>query len=326
VALATGSVLATLALAAAAAFGWHLARHWDPESGSARQLRLERRTWLLSSLLGLVVALQALTLPFTVHVADRLSGLLTGAMCAVGAFRAVPGGFAVLYLDLAVLLLAVPWLVLNHLDQRTPGFPATRVKYRLLLPLLGLVAAATVLRIRWLTGIDADVITSCCGSVFGARAEGLGADLAALPPVPALALFFAGTGAAALGAAAHARLGRGAGAAAVLGLGGLAAALAGMVSFLSLYVYEHPHHHCPFCLLQAEYGYRGYAFYLPLLGAAALGLAAWALAWLARRPGAAPALGRSRRLAGAAAVLWLWVMLWAAHAMWASNLILLPGP
>ena len=29
-------------------------------------------------------------------------------------------------------------------------------------------------------------------------------------------------------------------------------------SFISLYVYELPTHHCPFCVLQREYGYVGY--------------------------------------------------------------------
>jgi hypothetical protein len=37
------------------------------------------------------------------------------------------------------------------------------------------------------------------------------------------------------------------------------ATIVGILSFISLYVYEHPHHHCPFCLLKPEYGYQGYA-------------------------------------------------------------------
>jgi hypothetical protein len=51
-------------------------------------------------------------------------------------------------------------------------------------------------------------------------------------------------------------------------------AIAGVISVLSLYVYEHPHHHCPFCLLKREYGYFGFFLYAPLFLGAALGLAA----------------------------------------------------
>ena len=36
------------------------------------------------------------------------------------------------------------------------------------------------------------------------------------------------------------------------------ATIAGIISFISLYIYEHPHHHCPFCILKPEYGYQGY--------------------------------------------------------------------
>ena len=39
-----------------------------------------------------------------------------------------------------------------------------------------------------------------------------------------------------------------------------------ILSFISVYFYELPTHHCPFCILQKEYGYIGYPLYLTLLG------------------------------------------------------------
>ncbi len=50
-------------------------------------------------------------------------------------------------------------------------------------------------------------------------------------------------------------------------------ALVAIVSFIALYIYEHPHHHCPFCILKAGHGYVGYLLYLPLFGATAMALA-----------------------------------------------------
>jgi len=49
-------------------------------------------------------------------------------------------------------------------------------------------------------------------------------------------------------------------------------ALAAIISFVSLYIYEHPHHHCPFCILKSGHNYIGYLLYLPLFTAAALSL------------------------------------------------------
>jgi hypothetical protein len=40
-----------------------------------------------------------------------------------------------------------------------------------------------------------------------------------------------------------------------------------------------PHHHCPFCLLQGDYHYIGYAMYAALFSGTFFGMAAW----LARR-------------------------------------------
>jgi hypothetical protein len=54
-------------------------------------------------------------------------------------------------------------------------------------------------------------------------------------------------------------------------------ALATVVSAVSIYIYENPHHHCPFCLLKREYNYIGFALYAPLFVGAACGLASGVL-------------------------------------------------
>ena len=69
-----------------------------------------------------------------------------------------------------------------------------------------------------------------------------------------------------------------------------------------LYIYEHPNHHCPFCILKPEYGYQGYWLYVPLFGATAAGLAAGAVQPFARFPSLRDIVpGFSRRLAAVAA-------------------------
>jgi hypothetical protein len=48
--------------------------------------------------------------------------------------------------------------------------------------------------------------------------------------------------------------------------------LASILSFISVYFYELPTHHCPFCILQKEYGYVGYPLYITLLGGTISGM------------------------------------------------------
>jgi hypothetical protein len=98
----------------------------------------------------------------------------------------------------------------------------------------------------------------------------------------------------------------------------------GIVAFVSLYIYEHPHHHCPFCILKPEYDYQGYLLYVPLFAAAAAGLAAGVLTLFARRPSLATlAPQASARLAGIAAAGFALFLAVASFMVLSSNLILL---
>jgi hypothetical protein len=47
---------------------------------------------------------------------------------------------------------------------------------------------------------------------------------------------------------------------------------AAIISFISLYIYELPTHHCPFDILQKNYGFVGYPLYLTLFGGALCGI------------------------------------------------------
>ena len=102
------------------------------------------------------------------------------------------------------------------------------------------------------------------------------------------------------------------------------AAITGVLSFVSLYIYEHPHHHCPFCILKPEYSYQGYWLYIPLFVATAAGLGAGAMQPFAMRPSLAAIVPRvSSRLAGLTAAGFA---LFTAIATWFilnSNLILI---
>jgi hypothetical protein len=50
-----------------------------------------------------------------------------------------------------------------------------------------------------------------------------------------------------------------------------------LISFISVYFYELPTHHCPFCILHPEYGYVGYLLYITLLAGAVSGLGVGAI-------------------------------------------------
>ena len=81
---------------------------------------------------------------------------------------------------------------------------------------------------------------------------------------------------------------------------------AAVISFISLYIYEMPSHHCPFCLLQKEYGYVGYPLYALLLAATVTGLGVGLLQPFRHRASLGKILPAvQRRLAGLALLCYL---------------------
>ncbi len=270
------SVAGTVLLASG--FAGRILRRWDINSGSELQLRLERRTYLISTLLGFSLGAELLSLLLFVQTAESLSSQFIGAMCATGVLNINHFGFPTLLLKIAVFFLAAVWLLLNWVDNQGRDYPLVRLKYGLLLLIAPLTVMELVMQTAYFLGLTPEVITSCCGSLFSAENQSVAAELAGLPPKPAMLGFYIMAGLIiAVGLAFLRRLWWGP----LFAIGcllGFGVAIVAIIGFLSLYVYENPHHHCPFCLLKAGYDSVGYALYLPLFAATAFGLSAGIIA------------------------------------------------
>jgi len=304
-ALVGGAVVGAGLVGGAALQGAVILRRWDLQSGSARQLELERRTALVSTLVGHALTFQVLSLFLFVFTADALAPQFTGAMCAAGSLKADPHGYPALLLMLGAAVAAGLWLVVDRADGRGHDYPLIRVKYALLLLLAPLVLAAAAWEVAWFRGLQPEVITSCCGSLFSRTGRGVGADLAALPPRLAGAALFGTVGSAVVAALVFLKRGRGAVVLAALSAAALVASLAGIVAFVSPYVYELPTHHCPFCLLQREYHFLGYPLYGALLVGSGAGMGVGLLSRFREVPSLVEAVPAQQRTLAKVAVLLL---------------------
>lgn len=270
-ALTGGSMMASAAALASAGLGAHILAHWDLRSGSELQLRLERRTYLISTLLSFVMGIQILSLFLFVYAADRLHGLFVGVMCAAGSLNVNGFGYPTLVLKLANSILCGLWLILNRTDQTSPDYPLLGPKYRFLRWIAGSLTLEALLQTSYFLNMKPNLITSCCGTLFSSEAQTLGGDLAGIPSRPAMVLFFVQM--AFLTRVGIQVIARNSGARVFSLASGLMFvwSLVSIVSYISVYFYELPSHHCPFCLLQAEYHHIGYALYVPLLTAGICG-------------------------------------------------------
>ena len=271
-ALVAGSFLISAFAVYAAAIGARVIRYWDLESGSEKQLFLERQTYLVSTLLAYALAFQLFSLFFYVYTADYNHRMFTGAMCAAGSLNANAYGYPTLILKITNFMLCGLWLVLNHMDNQAPDYPLIKTKYRRLMPLAALLVLESLLQAGYFMELKADVITSCCGTQFSNTANSVAGGIAALPIKTTLVIFF-------LSLALTLRLGLRfflsgksprlyAWASAWL----LPVSLAAIISVISVYFYEQPTHHCPFCILQREYLFVGYPLYLALFSGSLLGM------------------------------------------------------
>lgn len=315
------SAIVTLLIGAAALFGLRVLRSWDIASGSERQLRLERRTYLIATLVAFSFVAELVSLLLFVYNAEAMHTQFVGAMCATGVLNVNPWGWPALFLKIAVFFTGAVWLALNHVDNQGHDYPLIRIKYGLLLVLFPLVLAAAVVQALHFLNLRPDVITSCCGALFSPESAGVAAEVAGLAPAHA-ALALAASGALVLGSGFWVLLRRnGGGLFAAAGLFAFVVALAAIVSLVALYVYEHPHHHCPFCVLKPGHDHVGYWLYVPLFTATALALSAGAIAPWQRVPSLAHAVpGEVRRRTGLAVVGFVIFYGVALYAILRSNL------
>ncbi len=271
-ALFVGSLASSTLILYASAIGIRILRYWDISSSSELQLSLERRTYLVSTIMSFALAFEVLSVFLFIYTVDDIHVQFVGAMCATGSLNANPVGWYLLYLRILVFFLAFLWIGLNYIDQRTETLPLVKIRYAFLILIAPLVLLELYLGYRYFTGLRPDIITSCCGSLFSGESKNIAGALSSLPVTPMEYVFFITGGVYLVTGAISLRSYLARYAMGVLAVVFLVVSLASVVSFISLYFYELPTHHCPFDILQGYYHYIGYPLYGTLFCGTALGM------------------------------------------------------
>jgi hypothetical protein len=305
-ALLVSSLLISFMVLYSAVYGAQILRRWNIASGSELQLALERKTYLISTILSYFLGIQIISLFLFVFTVDSLCPLFVGAMCAVGTLTVNGFGYPTLILKLVNFLLAGLWLIINHADNSGYDYPLIRKKYAFLMVLTPLILAESALEIAYFLEMKPDIITSCCGSLFSPASRGIAAEIAAAPSIPMKFAFYAATGLTLITGTRFILKGWAGYLFALLSGATFLVSLVALISFISLYIYEMPSHHCPFCILQKEYHYLGYPLYVTLLLGSVTGMGVGVLMPFRSRPSLAATLpGFQRRLALTSVISWL---------------------
>jgi hypothetical protein len=268
IALFVGSILVSFMVLYAGFYCVSILERWDLKDSSELQLGLERKTYLISTVMGYAFGFQLLSLFLFIFTADSLSGLFVGAMCAAGTLNVNGYGYPALLFKILNFILGGVWLIVNYTDNRAFDYPLIKMKYLFLLIITPLVFAETIIQGAYFFNLKANVITSCCGSLFSPEGPRIEASLAALPVIPMKIGFYTSMAITAMSGFYFYLRGRAAAGLifSVMAVITFTVSIAALISFISLYIYELPTHHCPFCILQKEYYYIGYPLYIALFG------------------------------------------------------------
>lgn len=308
----------------AASFSITVLRNWDISSGSEQQLNLERRTYLISTIITFSFAAELVSLLLFIYNAEQMSSQFVGAMCATGVLNINSYGWPTLYLKITVFFSGAAWLMLNRVDNKAIDYPLIRQKYLLLLLIVPLTLAEAVIQTKFFMEMDPDIITSCCGALFTPEGSGVASELSAVTPATAVWMLIASAGLVILSGSWYLLRQRGSLAYTGSNLVAFFIALMAVISCIALYVYEHPHHHCPFCLLKSGHGFIGYWLYIPLFIATALALGTGVISPFRKIPSLRKIIpADSQRFIKLSMLMMLIFYLVATYAILGSNLTMM---
>jgi hypothetical protein len=241
---------------------------WDFGAFTQRQFALERRAYLVMTIILFIVAMKVFLLPYFVFTVDNLSVLVPGAMCAAGVISANDYGLELLFLKLLIAFGLILWLALNRYDLSAKDYPIFRPKTWLYLGIFVLLGLELLWDVAYFAHIDTHLPVSCCSALFG-QLEGANPLPFGLDRSMMLVLFYLLYALVVLSTLTAQPW-------VVLPMLGMFVAVGyyAVVYFFGTYVYALPTHKCPFCMFQSEYYYVGYLIWGSLFAGIFLGATA----------------------------------------------------
>ena len=229
---------------------------WDMNATTKEQYSLEKQSYLGATIIKYIFAIKLPLFLFFIFTLDKISTLLTGAMCGAGVVDATDYGSYLLILKLINLYIFGLWLTLHYLDIKSPTLPYTRLKFEFFMVAFLFLLTEILLEVVMFASIDIDKMVSCCGTLYSSSSTSAIAGIFSIDTTVLLALFYGNfILMAVFYYMKYSYL------FAISNLSFIIVALISLIQFFGTYIYELPTHHCPFCFLQSDYYYVGYLIY-----------------------------------------------------------------
>ncbi len=245
-------------------------RNWDFNATTTKQYMLEKRAFLIVTIILFTLIMKILLLPYFAYTIDKLSVLIPGAMCAAGVISANAYGSPLLFLKIVILFFTGIWLIINKHDQSAVDYPWFKTKFRFYLFIFALLTAEYILDILYFAHISTADVVQCCSAIFGISGNN---PIPFNLTVPLLLVIFYLLYLLILLLSVQ----KNAALLFVVSLLFLYIGYESVVHFFGTYIYQIPTHKCPFCMLQKEYYYVGYLLWGTLFAGVFFGIANFVL-------------------------------------------------
>lgn len=254
--LFTESILILLAFIA---FFWSIKiyKNWDFESLQNSQYLLEKKNYFTTTAIYFILVIKIALLPFFAATVDELSNIVPGAMCGAGVISANDYGMLIFVIKLLVLFFGVCWIIANKIDLEN-NYIFTKTKYKLFFLIFGLFVVEFLLLFLYFTNISLELPVACCSVIYGTSDVGSTIPFNLDNLSLTLAFFILAI------MALVSNLNKNRALSFVFGILFFYFGYYFILHIVGIYVYELPTHICPFCMLQKEYNYIGYALWISL--------------------------------------------------------------
>jgi hypothetical protein len=232
---------------------------WNIDSTSELQYKLEKESFLASTIIKYIFSIKVPLFLFFVFALDKISNVITGAMCAAGVIDATQIGTYLIVFKIINLYLFAYWLKLHNQDMMDKNQPYTKLKFGLFIGLFFLFMVEIALEAIMFSSIEIDKMVSCCGSIYSSSSTSTISTLFTLDTSLLLSIFYGNYLLIVLFYFLKNRY-----IFTMLNIIFIPVSLISLILFFGTYIYELPSHHCPFCYLQSDYYYVGYLIYFLL--------------------------------------------------------------
>jgi hypothetical protein len=236
--------------------GWKIYKYWDINASTPLQYSLEKKSYLSTTIIKFIFIIKVPLFLFFIFTLDKISDILTGAMCGAGVVNATIYGDYLLILKIINLYLFAYWLALNKEDLKHKLQPYTKTKFGLFIIIFISLVLEIILEYLMFNSINLNDIVNCCATIYSSASDSYFSYLLSMKHSYQLDIFYANylfmlffytfryTHLFALSNIVF-----------------VIVSLTTLITFFGTYIYELPSHHCPFCLLQGDYYYIGYLLY-----------------------------------------------------------------